>query len=233
MHTFFHAQLPTRRATVTLEPEEARHAAIRRIRPGEKVRLVDGRGGWAEASCLAPGRFATEAIRYEPEPTIRFYLLQAALPNEALGWAVQKAVELGAHAIDIFTAEHSAVQIERLRFERYQRIVREAAKQCGRARFPSLSLHASLDQALVEVAGALVWIADAQGRRPDFTGHPPAVALVVGPEGGFTQGEREKLDAARGVAVCLAPWILRSETVAAAGLALLQYGYGMTGQALP
>ena len=227
MHTFFITALPPEGGTVQLDRDEAHHLRVRRLRPGETVRVVDGQGGFAvgpyvEKECIELGPRQEEAL-----PRTALVLAQAWIPAERLDWSIQKAVEVGAAEIVVYGAERKVMKKGRAeqREGRWQRIVREAAKQCGRARFPSIAFVPDLASLLQDVAVDVWWMAEQASTRPVFKGQPRRAGLVVGPEGGFSATEREQLHAAGAHAMRLGPWTLRSETVAPAGLALLEYGY--------
>jgi 16S rRNA (uracil1498-N3)-methyltransferase len=228
MHTFYVPQLPAEGGTVTLDDDEARHIRARRLRPGEAVKLIDGAGNFALGTYKSGDQITADRPRAQPEPATALHLIQAWLPAEKLDWVLQKSVEMGASSIVIFQPERSAGGSRRAeRTDRWERLIREAAKQCGQARFPRLEVHANLADALANPPPVL-WMMDAEGTRPDFpvSAAPARAALLVGPEGGLSPEEKELALQAGAVKVRLGPWVLRSETVAAAGLALLQYGYG-------
>lgn len=228
MHTFYAPVLPASGGPVELEADEAHHVKVRRLRPGEAVRLIDGAGGYAEGRYVGGATVEAEPRREQPGPAVHLTLFQAALPPERLDYAIEKAVEAGADRIVVFLPERSALgKRNPERSDRWSRIAREAAKQCGRARFAEVEAAAGLTEALAAHPCDLLWLTDPAGTRPEF----PAVTragLVVGPEGGLTDAEKAVAIHAGAVAVTLGPYVLRSETVAPAGLALLQYGYGST-----
>ncbi len=226
MHTFFVEQLPPEGGIVALDPDESRHLKVRRLRAGEAVRAVDGRGGRAQGRYLARNELELEKPGLQPPPQTRLVLLQAAIPAERLDWALQKAVESGVSAVYVYGAERKAGKDLGRKEDRWGRIAREAAKQCGRADFPPIRWQADLSAALTAEPLEHVWMADRGGERAHFGDtSPAAVGLVVGPEGGFSPGEREVLQQAGARAMTLGPFTLRSETVAPAGLAVLHYGY--------
>lgn len=227
MHIFYAPLLSAEGGPVKLDDDEMRHVKSRRLRPGEHVRLIDGAGGSANAVYKGADQCLAEPVAYQPEPATAFHLIQALLPAEKLDWALQKAVELGAAAITVFQPDRSSMGSRRVeRTDRWERMIRESAKQCGQARFPTIQFQNDLAAALATPL-PLIWMMDAAGARPVFAPPAPAqVALLVGPEGGWSPEERKCAVAAGAVSVRLGPLVLRSETVAAAGLALLQYGYG-------
>lgn len=227
MHIFYAPQIPAEGGLVTLDDEELRHVKSRRLRPGENVRLINGSGGWANAIYKGADQCLADPVVTQPEPATKFHLIQALLPAEKLDWALQKAVELGAASIAVFQPDRSSMGSRKVeRTDRWERLIREAAKQCGQSRFPPIQFHADLAAAL-STPFPVLWMMDAAGGRPALPmPAPKQAALLVGPEGGLSPEEKKCALIAGAVLVRLGPLVLRSETVAAAGLALLQYGYG-------
>ena len=130
---------------------------------------------------------------------------------------MEKATELGVAAITPLASERSVMQPGAGRIERWRRIAIEAAEQCGRASLPAFGEEPP--------AGALRLIADPGAARTvaeaiaSVAPAPVAVAIYIGPEGGWTAGERERLIAAGALAVNLGPRRLRVETAAVVTLA--------------
>lgn len=229
MHTFYAPALPAQGGPVELEADEAHHVKVRRLRAGEAVRLVDGAGGWASGRYASGATIDADPKQTEAAGAVRFAVFQAALPPERLDYAIEKAVEAGADSVIVFLPERSALGKRKPeRADRWRRIAREAAKQCGRARFPDVNAAGSLTDALAAHRCDLLWLTDPAGARPAFPAGMKSAGLVVGPEGGLTDAEKSAAQNAGALPVTFGPWILRSETVAPAGLALLQYGYGAT-----
>ncbi len=155
---------------------------------------------------------------------------------QAMDGIVQKAVELGVSAVQPLITERVVVRLGAAeavrRRERWQKISLEAARQCGAAWVPDVRPPAFLTEWL---AGApafdLVLIGSLQpGARPfrdaaaAWRGAPPSrAALVIGPEGDLSDAETGALLAAGGVPVRFGSTVLRVETAAVAGLALLRY----------
>ncbi len=227
MHTFYHPDLPAGGGPIDLEADEQRHLQVRRIREGESFRVVDGRGGIAEARLEGKRQVIVAPRDEQPQPSLRLILAQALLPADRLDWALQKAVELGADRILVYGAEHASLRGERAnrKEDRWSRLIREAAKQCGRARFPTAGYVPDVTAAFEAEPEANWWVADQAGTDPGGEAGVTAAGLVVGPEGGFSEAERALFRSRNLPVLRLSPWTLRSETVAAAGLALLQYAY--------
>jgi 16S rRNA (uracil1498-N3)-methyltransferase len=213
--------------------DQARHYLrdVLRLSPGAAVELFDGRGGAWEA-IVEPG-FAALAVG-APRPALArgpvLSLLFALSKGEKGDLVVQKATELGVARLCPWTAERSVVRLEAgkglERAARWGRIAAEAARQCGRADLPVVEAPVGLVAALAAVpAGHRLVVLHGPGGAPlgdlGLEG-APGVALVVGPEGGLTEGELEACQRAGAVRGALGPRTLRAETAAIAGVAALQ-----------
>ncbi len=220
---------------------EARHYLrdVLRLPPGAAVELFDGRGGAWEAT-IEPGfeALAVGARRAALAAGPAISLLFALAKGEKNDLVVQKATELGVARLAPWAAERSVVRLDpdkgRERAVRWRRIAEEAARQCGRADVPVVEAPVSLAGALAAVPGGhrLVILQGPGGAPLGALGldEAPGVALVVGPEGGLTDGELAACLSAGGVGAALGPRTLRAETAAIAGLAVLQAVAGDLGR---
>jgi 16S rRNA (uracil1498-N3)-methyltransferase len=236
-------QLATaREGVLSLTAEQARYLGlVLRLRDGELVEVFDGRGTRLAARLSSLG--GELALRLgEPardeEATGSIVLAQALSKGEKLDWVVQKATELGVSRIVPFAAEHSVVKLsaERgaARVERLRRIAQEAARQCGRGDVPQVDAPASWDAllALPDQDPALrAVLLDADPGLPPLgqLDAGPHVLLVVGPEGGFSSGERQGAAAAGFRAASLGRRVLRTETAGLAAIAVVQHLRGELG----
>ncbi len=190
---------------------------------GEAVRVFNARDGEFAATIahLRKDRcaFALGPRLRAPGPEPELRLVVAALKRDALDWVVEKATELGVSVIQpVFTRR---TVVDRVNGERLAAIARGAAEQCERlsvpAIRPAMPLHAVLDGwdgASLLLAAAIRDVAAAL-RLP--------CGWLVGPEGGFDPAELDGATRRAFVtAVALGPRILRAETAAVAGLAVLQ-----------
>jgi 16S rRNA (uracil1498-N3)-methyltransferase len=214
-------------AEVTATQAQAHYlATVMRRAIGETVLLFNGADGEWEARIMTLRRDrallrSERQVRPQvAEPDI--WLLFAPLKRDSTDLVVQKATELGASAILPVLTERT--NSARLNLGRLQAIAVEAAEQCERLALPRIEAAERLPAVLADWPDDRALVAalersDAPGVRPS---HGPA-ALLVGPEGGFTEPE---LDALRRhplvVPASLGPRILRAETAVIVGLALLQ-----------
>jgi len=195
---------------------------------GDVVRLFNGTDGeWTAAVALTRRDRMTLTVRNLTRPQMPEagpWLVFALLKRDATDLVVRQAVELGAsRLLPVITERTNA---GRVNDERLRAIAIEAAEQSERLTIPYIAPLARLDAVLA------AW---PTGRRlltaleRSWTGspiqNPPSpgpAALLVGPEGGFTQTERELLSRLEFVTpISLGPYVLRAETAAAAGQALL------------
>ncbi|GAB3271089.1 16S rRNA (uracil(1498)-N(3))-methyltransferase [Microbacterium lacusdiani] len=223
---------------VTLTGAEAHHAAaVRRVRVGEAVTVTDGRGAWleGEAESVEPRevvvRIATR--RDEDAPRPRLVLAQALAKGDRDELAVQAATELGADEIVPWQAARSVSRWEGPKAEkgrvRWAAIVREAAKQAHRAWLPEVVPVATTGALAARAAGERVLVleptAETRLTAVDL-GDAASIVLVVGPEGGISPEELDRLEAAGAVRVRLGDTVLRTSTAGPAALALVNARLG-------
>ena len=212
---------------IALAPEELRHVRSRRLREGDRVVLLDGRGGRGEGPLDATCRAVRieRATRDVGESSCRVTLLLGAAEPSRIEWAVEKATECGIHQILLVDAERSQashVLLLSRRLERLKRIAAEAVKQCDRSLIPDVQGPVPLPEALRIAPRPLVLASPNGGRfeRPSAS-ECLAISIAVGPEGGFTPREEGLFEEAGATLASLGPRILRLETAVVASLALL------------
>jgi len=213
---------------------EGRHAVeVLRLAPGERVRVGDGQGTVAEGNVLAADaaglRVAVQA-RYEvPAPAPEFVLVQALPKGDHGPLAVDLATELGADRIVPWTAARCVTRWRDDRvakgMAKWRAAARAASKQSRRPRVPEVTEPMTTRQVCGLLADAdLAVVLHEQARRPLAELTVPdegTVAVVVGPEGGLTDGEVLAFRAAGAHAVRLGSEVLRTSTAGAAALAAL------------
>jgi 16S rRNA (uracil1498-N3)-methyltransferase len=201
--------------------------SVMRVKPGEPVGLCDDLSGeWLATVAEATRRTVRLRLdrRLRPRETVPdLWLLAAPIRKGRLDWVAEKACELGVARFVPVRTRRSVV--DKVNGERLRAHMIEAAEQCGRTALPALAELITLDRLLADWPGERSLIfADETGGTPlaeAIAGAPAPAAILIGPEGGFDEGERaliRSLPAAR--AVSLGPRILRADTAAVAAVAL-------------
>jgi 16S rRNA (uracil1498-N3)-methyltransferase len=230
---------------VTLADEDHRYLVrVLRLELGDLVTLFDGRVGEADARITRIGPRAVE-LRVEARRQLgaperpALILIQALTKGEKLDLVVQKATELGVTRIMPVTSARSIPQLEAMRAigrrARWQKIAREAARQCGRTDVPSIEVVTPLATAMYAVSKDALRLILWEGARGTSltdvlpTAQPPEMVVAIGPEGGFSPAEVEAAKAAGFLPGGLGPRVLRTETAAIAILSILQFHLGDMG----
>ena len=221
-------------APLVLTGPEGRHAAtVRRLRAGEAVDVVDGRGGRASCTVAAVGRDVVELHVVErvqePPPAPRLVLVQALAKGDRGELAVELATEVGVDEVVPWAAERCVVRWDGPRgdkaLERWRSTAREAAKQSRRAWLPTVADPLSTRQLAERLsAAALALVLHEAAAEPLAGTALPAdgdVVLVVGPEGGVSGRELELLADAGARSVRLGRTVLRTSTAGAAAAAVV------------
>jgi 16S rRNA (uracil1498-N3)-methyltransferase len=225
---------------------------VLRLDVGSRVDLFDGEGNEASAAIAFVGsRTVDLEILGPPAPRTAlvpgngpaFVLIMALVKGEKMDLIAQKATELGVTRLwPVLTSRsvpRSVAMREVARPARWLRIAREAARQCGRADVPEVGPLRELDGAIAalppgglrlvffEQAEGRVSLTDALGSAPEEVRAPGGtVALLVGPEGGFSDEEINQVRAAGFTACGMGPRILRAETAAIAALSIAGFALG-------
>jgi 16S rRNA (uracil1498-N3)-methyltransferase len=224
---------------LSLSSDDARHAAAAlRIREGETITVSDGAGRVATATVARAesrdfrARVVSRAQVPRRAPRLVVY---PALPKSGkLELVVQKLVEIGADEIRPWAAARSVVRWDDAKAarnaERWRAVAYEAAKQSRRAFLPLVEApRAPEAEGFPEVAVVLHEEAAVPLRETLPPEAPAAVGVVVGPEGGLEDEEVERFLALGARAATLGPNVLRTETAAVVGPALVLARYGLLG----
>lgn len=231
---------------VAFAADDARKlAVVLRKRTGDRVQVVDS-GGVAFAATLAvDARDVRDASvratlderldRGNVETALQVTVAQAVPKGSKMDLVVEKATELGAHAIvPVRSARVIGHDTSAAKVERWRRIAKSAAQQSGRLRVPAVEDVHDWDALLATFARYdrvyVPWeLAEPASLRDVFENDLPAVRsvlVVIGPEGGFAADEVERARAAGAVPISLGRRILRTETAALVVLAALLYARG-------
>lgn len=217
---------------------------VLRLKRGDPVLVLDNLG-W-EYDVLLERVDAQEAFgvvvhrrRASGEPKAVLTLFQSLLAREKFEWVLQKGTELGVSRFVPMLTRRGLVRtrqgVKKEKLERWRRILREAAEQCGRGRIPVLEglvpLRPALDGA-ADLDLRLVATPNGEGvslhraLRQRAAEKPVSIGLFVGPEGGFDPEEVELCLEAGAQPVTLGPRVLRTETAALVGATLILYELG-------
>jgi 16S rRNA (uracil1498-N3)-methyltransferase len=233
----FVAASPSPGARVDLDPEESHHVArVLRLKPGEALHLIDGKGGaWAATIVdVARDRVTVvigDALAGEVDPELRVVLYQALSRPEKIEWVLQKGTEIGVSAFRLVGSERvEAPPPSPARLTRYERIVLEACKQSGRRRLPGVALGAIDTPPESVLAIALACGAGLPSLGSLLSGpRRKEVWFAVGPEGGLTEGELAALTARGWGVASLGPRVLRTETAGTVAAAIVLHAWGDLG----
>lgn len=233
---FYVEALPEVGALAVVGGDAGFHAAtVRRIRPGEQLTLSDGDGVVAQCRVEEADRDGIRARildRRRVAPAAPPVTVVQALPkSERSELAIELATEAGADAFVAWQADRCVARWDGSRAEkglrRWAAVARAAAGQSRRAHIPPVD-------GVLTTSGLVSWVREqvaagttvlvlhdaADAGLPDVAGCP-ALALVVGPEGGITEAELTALTGAGAVAARLGPTVLRTSTAAAVALGAL------------
>ncbi|MBC9785038.1 16S rRNA (uracil(1498)-N(3))-methyltransferase [Heliobacterium chlorum] len=231
-----------------LDGEESNHLTrVLRLKTGDEAILFDGQGNEYTArvaeitkdKVLMTGLQSTGETRESP---LQVCLVQAVAKGEKMDWIVQKATELGVNRILPVLTERTIVKLDRgkaiERRDRWQKIAREATKQCRRTIIPEVIVPISWRELLtqwdrsqpllipweqlrgIDLKTALRRLKPSASQGTGFLG------LVIGPEGGLTEEEVKAAEEIGALPVSLGPRILRTETAGLAALAAIMYELG-------
>lgn len=215
---------------VTVEGEPYRHLfRARRVPAGETVRVVDGRGNARWGKVARVDRSSARIVLGDPapthEPSFHLDLLVPTFRPERASWLVEKATEFGVSAIRFLNTARAPRTFGEGTIERMRRVAVSAVEQCHRSLVPEISGPHPWEEIRRFPSGTEGrWFLDPQG-APDawgrIGGSGDSGALLVGPEGGWSPEERAEVLAAGWRPVGLGPRILRIESAALAGVAML------------
>ncbi len=218
-----------RRGEAELSGDEAEHLTrVLRAEVGQRYEICDGTGLYLGEILEARKRSVrfrvVERLPVE-EPARRITLLASLIKFDRFEWMIEKATELGVDSIVPVEAERSEKGLAlaaRKRVERWSRIARAAGQQSRRVHLPEIGAPMSFREAAAVAAESRLLLDENPGGESIASVMPAkATALLIGPEGGWTDRERSHLTGGGWTRVSLGSLILRAETAAIAALAVL------------
>ncbi|MBR6636042.1 MAG: 16S rRNA (uracil(1498)-N(3))-methyltransferase [Phascolarctobacterium sp.] len=243
MHRFFIPQLYNEEMSIT--GVDAKHIGkVLRMQPGDKLQIVsdDGVSALAEVTAISETTVTVrclEVLAESHEPAVKITLAQGLAKGEKMDFIIQKAVELGACSIVPVAMEHSVVRLDGAKadkkVERWQKIAEAAAKQSKRDIIPQVQAVQSVSQMLANNNCKTKIIAyECEDRMSLKTalreaGQLDDLLLIIGPEGGISEGELAKTREAGTIPVSLGRRILRAETAGLVAMSAIFYETGDLG----
>lgn len=204
---------------------------VMRLKEGAPVKLFDDISGEYLATIASAGKrdlvLTVEAKLREREGGPDIWLCQALVKKDRFDWIAEKACELGvARFVPLLTAR---CVVDKVKEDRLRAQMIEAAEQCERTALPEIAPLVKLDKMLKAwPEGRTLYFCDERGGEPFGAGlRPGAAAILIGPEGGFTDAENTAIRAHPGaIPVSLGPRILRADTAAVAALSVWMAAQG-------
>jgi 16S rRNA (uracil1498-N3)-methyltransferase len=220
-----------RGGTAELRGDEARHLTrVLRVEPGQRFEISDNQQAYLAEITEARGeRVVFRVIEALPAvlSPVSITLCASLIKFDRFEWIVEKATELGVDRIlpvEAARTEKGLFDASQKRSERWARVARESSQQSRRVRIPEIAPAVRFERCLEEVAVHRYFLDESFA--PPLLREIPAersdsAALLIGPEGGWTDSERRLALAAAWQPVSLGPLVLRAETAACAALAIV------------
>ncbi|QJQ05182.1 16S rRNA (uracil(1498)-N(3))-methyltransferase [Undibacterium piscinae] len=226
-------------ALIDLPDTTAHHVFVLRLEIGDTIQLFNGEGGAYVATLtgISKKQVSAEVKVFLPEEVELPYALTLAqaLPEASkMDWIIEKAIELGASAIQPLSAQRCVVKLTAERAEKkmahWQGIITSATEQCGRNRLAHLGNLIEVQKWLSQqdMHKRILLSPRAESSLADWARHhpPQAVTLMIGPEGGFSEAEEQLAIRQGAIALSMGPRILRTETAGLAAIAALNAAWG-------
>lgn len=216
-----------------LRGDDARHLTrVLRAEAGRQYEISDGRQAYLAEIAEARGdRVVFRVMEPVDSPAlpVRITLCAALVKFDRFEWTIEKATELGVERIlpvETARGEKGLLEASRKRSQRWERIARESSQQARRVSSPEIAPAAGFKQTLELEADQRYFLEETVAPPllrllPASRAATDRVALLTGPEGGWTAAEREAAAAAGWLSASLGPLVLRAETAAIAAVAAI------------
>lgn len=223
-----------------LPPGAAHHASrVLRLRAGDTVEIFDGIGNACHGLIAAhgPKRVTITGIAkssYKRESPLHTLLAQALCSSDKMDWIIQKSTELGVTEIQPLATERSVARLSvdrtAKRLDHWQQVAISACEQCGRNVLPlihpPLDITDWLQQVKTMTEVKYILLPDSTANLHGLTESRGKAVMLIGPEGGFSQAENDTAIHCGFTPIRLGARVMRTETAAIAGLAVLQTLWG-------
>ena len=223
-------------ALLTLGEDHAHYLGkVLRVKPGQMLALFNGRDGEFSGEIISIGKRDLQvklgsACNRQPEQLLPVHIGLGLSRGERMDYAIQKATELGVtHITPLFT-EFSEVRLDSDRADKrtshWQKVAISASEQCGRCTVPEIVNPIPLNEWISQVPRGQGFTLDHTGTAGFIGDRPPVVFLLIGPEGGTSDEEKQLANRAGFTMVRLGPRVLRTETAPVVALTALQLRWG-------
>ncbi|KMP12597.1 hypothetical protein UR09_00785 [Candidatus Nitromaritima sp. SCGC AAA799-A02] len=243
MHRFFTSRENITEDTLILRGTDVPHIRnALRLKKGDRIQVLDGQGTCFTVRLTlvsrdkVEGRIDSKEDAADCESPFFVCLGQALVKGTGFDDITRRTVELGVGRIVPVKAGRCVAKLSKAesakKMERWQRIAREASKQCGRSRVPEIGSVVSFEEFCLSNRSAdlkiIFWEEEGPVRVGDLAveGKPRSAAVLVGPEGGFSAEEIESAKKYGFQSVTLGPRLLRTGTAPLAALSILQHHWG-------
>ncbi|MFA7230123.1 MAG: RsmE family RNA methyltransferase [Victivallaceae bacterium] len=226
MHSFYCKQIGEPGTAVELEELDFKHLfkTLRAV-AGEKLKLLDGRGMLAEAVVADGRRIVVENRKVLPAPPVGIHLYVAIPRKQKMDQLLKQAAEIGIKTIVPMLTERSVATPEKVN-DRWLALLQEGCKQARNPFLPEITNPVRFTEAIAALKASGItgfFGAVCSENRPAGKIQFKELAWLVGPEGGFTAEEEAEMRNAGISGLNIGPYIMRVETAAVAGAALLMY----------
>jgi 16S rRNA (uracil1498-N3)-methyltransferase len=223
---------------ITLEEEPAHHLRqVLRLRSGNEIVLFDNSGDEYHAHLDQLSKQSVTALvgekrGHETEAQLSIHLIIGISRGERMDQVLQKATELGVTRITPCLTQRCVVKLDKKkranRLAHWGRVIVSACEQSGRCRLPLLDEPLDISNAISEQNSELALVLDPKAPQPITQIPTPefSVSILIGPEGGLTEGERNQALQQGFLGLRLGPRILRTETAPLAAIAAIQTLWG-------
>ena len=224
--------------TLTLTEAAAQHVGlVLRLPEGANITLFCGDNYEYQANITSIHKKRIQvcietATLVNRESPRGIHLAQGIAKGDKMEWIIQKAVELGVASITPIVTDRSVVRLDANRLEKkqqqWQAISISACEQSGRNHIPNIHPASSFEHFLQHSSAQFKWMLSPQAQQswPELQETSAELALLVGPEGGFSPQELTYAQQHQVQGICLGPRILRTETAAITAVGILQMLYG-------
>ena len=240
MHRFFAEKKNISKSFIVLQGSDVSHIRnVLRLKVGDQVEVLDGEGSLylvnladINTNSIKGEILSSEKINTESQ--LMIHLGQSLIKGNGFDIILKKSVELGVHSISPLITERTVVKSDsNKKFPRWEKIIEESSKQCGRSSIPKISNKITcLEMFLQETKNSdlklIFWEMEKNKGLSDINPKaiPRSTSVLIGPEGGFTVKEVETARSYGFLSIGLGPRIFRAETAPSVVLTLLQSKWG-------